>query len=292
MCSASPGLSSLSSRSLAPQGPSEARPGLVLVPTSQKPFAVQAGADQVRDRVGGFIPAEHGRRLACLRCRIGFAARAHSQQRRGFRPDTVIMLTLTYRDGGDWRPGQVASLLDHIRHWCKERDIACHYVWVAELQKRGAIHYHLALWLPVGVDLPYADKQGWWPHGSTRTEVARAAVPYLMKYLSKGSDTLRLPAGARMYGVGGLSHSHRRAARWLRLPSFIQARSDIFDDWKRAPGGGWLDPTGGWLSSEFRRTWLGDAYGLMRVADHGRPFEAGGPFTWLHRQPQASSDAP
>ena len=105
---------------------------------------------------------------------------------------------------------------------------------------------------------------------STRTEVARAAVPYLMKYLSKGSDTMRLPAGARMYGVGGLSHSHRRTARWLRLPSFIQARSDISDDWKSAPGGGWLDPTGGWLSSEFRRTWLGDAYGLMRVANHGR----------------------
>ena len=31
------------------------------------------------------------------------------------------------------------------------------YCWVAELQKRGAIHYHLALWLPADVSLPKPD---------------------------------------------------------------------------------------------------------------------------------------
>jgi Protein of unknown function (DUF3296). len=28
------------------------------------------------------------------------------------------------------------------------------YVWVAELQKRGALHYHVLLWLPRGLTLP------------------------------------------------------------------------------------------------------------------------------------------
>lgn len=260
-------------------------PGLVSVPTSQNsPRAADAAA--LRDELSAFVPRVHEGRLARMRRSVGFAARAHLCSRRGFRPDKVVMVTLTYRDGDDWRPKHVSVLLDHIRHWCKAKGIQCRYVWVAELQTRGAIHYHLALWIPLLETLPKADDAGWWPHGYTRTEQARAAVPYLMKYLSKGSGAQRLPDGARMHGVGGLDHSMRRAARWLRLPGFVQARSDIFDEWRPQPGGGWSGPDGALWPSEFKRAWLGDGYGLMRVHRHGRPFHPDGPFTWLHRRPQ------
>ena len=265
-------------------------PGLVSVPTSQKASSAPEAA-ALRDKLGGFVPPAHAGRLARMRRSVGFAARAHVCSRFGFRTDSVVMVTLTYRDGNDWQPKHVSALLDHIRHWCKAERIRCRYVWVAELQARGAIHYHLALWMPHGKKLPMPDSAGWWPHGYTRTERARAAVPYLLKYLSKGSGSLRLPDGARMHGVGGLDHSMRRAARWLRMPGFVQSRADIFDDWRPAVGGGWVGPDAVVWPSEFKRTWLGDAYGLLRVHQHGRPFHADGPFTWLHRRPQPTNGA-
>jgi len=219
--------------------------------------------------------------------------------RPGFRHDSVVMVTATYADGVEWKPGHMATLMDHIRKWCKRKGIDCRYVWVSEVQTKRrraqgghCMHYHVALWIPFGYMLPKADAQGWWPHGDTKTELARNAVGYLMKYFSKGSDGMVLAHGARMYGVGGLDHTMRRARRWLGLPAFIKARADIFDDWRRASvGGGWTDPDGVCIPSEFQRAWLGDAFGLIRVADYGRPFQADGPFTWLHRSPALRLEA-
>lgn len=264
--------------------------GLVSLPTRAKreAQAVWKRSEDMRKTVGGFVTDAHRARISKLRRSVGFAARAHLAERRGFRPDTVFMVTATYTDGAAWRPLHVKRWLDNIRAWCKRRGYACRYVWVAELQKRGAIHYHVALWLPSEAYLPDSDACGWWPHGSTRTERARAAVPYLMKYLSKcaAPGSFSLPDGARMYGVGGLEHSMRRAARWLRYPAFIKSRADINDQWTRpATGGGWADPDGNVIPSEFVRTWLGDQYGLLRVADYGRPFDAVGPFSWLTARP-------
>jgi hypothetical protein len=239
----------------------------------------------MRRDTGTFAPDKHRARIACLRRSVGFAARGHVTRADGFRPDTVLMLTLTYERGEDWRPMHVARLLDHFRRWCKSNDIPARYVWVAELQKRGAIHYHVAVWVPRDLRVPSPDDAGWWPHGATNVVRARSAPAYLMKYLSKGTNVQGMPKGARMYGVGGLEHSMRRAARWLRYPAFIKARADILDDWKRARGGGWWSPDGFVVPSEFERVWLGDRYGLRRVADYGRPFDAQGPFSWLHRSP-------
>lgn len=277
--------------------------GLVSIPTTQKrppsPPATSASAEAMRSELGAFVPPVHAARIARMRRGVGFAARGHLAERPGFRSDRVAMVTATYRAGAAWEPGHVRAWLDHVRKWCRRRGVECRYVWVAELQeqraqrrKEGAsavVHYHVALWLPHGVQLPFSDAQGWWPHGDTRTEWARAAVPYLMKYLSKGGrgHALRLPDGCRMHGAGGLEHSLRRARRWLGLPGFVKARSDIHDDWRRAPGGGWTDPHGTVIPSEFQRTWVGDSWAVMRVVDYGRPFVADGAFTWLHRRPEA-----
>jgi hypothetical protein len=262
--------------------------GLVSVPTTQKPHELtRARSAALRDACDAFVPDPRRSRVASLRRAVGFAARGHLAERAGFMPDQCFMVTATYADAAGWEPNHVRSWLDNIRHWCVRNGFQCRYVWVAELQQRGAMHYHLALFLPASAYLPSSDAQGWWPHGVTRTERAKAAVPYLMKYLSKGTELHQLPKGARMYGVGGLQHSLRRARRWLRLPAFVRARSDVFDAWSPATGGGWWSPDHDIvIPSEFRRSWLGDRYGLVRVADYGRPFQADGPFTWLHRRPE------
>lgn len=232
-----------------------------------------------------FAQARAAARLARLRRSVGVSARLLGVGRPGFRPDWCCMVTLTYRPGVDWKPSHVRAALTHYREWCRRRRVPCRYVWVAELQKRGAVHYHIACWLPEGMRPPKFDVQGWWPHGSTNRVVARKAVPYLMKYLSKGSGSMALPDGARGYGVGGLEFAQRRARRWLRLPGFVKARSDVFDDWTLATGGGWSSPEGFVVPSEYVRAWLGDRWGLVKVESYSRPFEAHGPFTWLHRRP-------
>lgn len=272
--------------------------GLVSVPTRGKRApahpATATSAEAMRVELAGFIPAARASRVARMRRAVGFSARGHLAERPGFRADRVAMITATYRAGAEWKPGHVKAWLQHVRKWCHRRGIECRYVWVAELQEkraarsgegaRAVVHYHVALWLPHGVNLPFSDACGWWPHGDTRTEWARAAVPYLMKYMSKGSDRLRLPHGCRMHGVGGLEHSLRRAKRWLGLPAFVRARSDIHDEWERVKGGGWFDPKlETVVPSEFKRAWLGDGWGVLRVADYGRPFAADGPFSWIQR---------
>lgn len=273
--------------------------GLVSVPTSPPlrklpgpPCRAHAAA-ALAQAVGGFIPDQGITRTAKLRQAVGFAARAHGADRPGFRPDRVLMLTATYRDGVVWSSKHCRRWVESIRKWFVRQGVPFRYVWISEAQDgkrkagggpgRGAIHYHLALWMPASLFLPSSDLAGWWPHGATKTERARGAVGYLMSYFKKNQSRGTLPTGSRAYGVGGLEHSLRRARRWLGLPGFVQARADIYDDWRRAPGGGWADPDGVCIPSEFERTWLGVAFGLLRVADYGRPFHASGPFSWIHR---------
>ena len=98
------------------------------------------------------------------------------------------MVTLTYREDVEWSPRQVSGYLKCVREWARRKDIFIHYVWVLELTKRGRPHYHVLFWLPKGVSMPKADKQGWWKHGMTRSEWAHSPVGYLCKYTSKGID--------------------------------------------------------------------------------------------------------
>jgi len=246
----------------------------------------------LREAVNGFAPDKEKSRTARLRRSIGFAARAHGADRPGFRPDRVLMVTATYADPDAWQPTHCTRWIDAMRKWFKAQGLTFRYVWISEAQDgkrradgkgRGTIHYHVALWMPAELFLPSSDAAGWWPHGDTKTERARDAVGYLMSYFKKNQSRGTLPKGSRAFGVGGLEYSYKRAARWLRMPGFVKARADIFDDWRPARGGGWSSPDCVTIPPEYERAWLGDRFGLVRVADHGRPFEAAGPFTWLAR---------
>ena len=267
---------------LAEDAPSvAARPGLVSVLTTQTrrseglvPFRVAAAAQAAHEALGTFAidsEAVEKRRIARLRMQVGVAARQHCvQQGTGVE---CLMVTLTYAGtNADWRANHVRAFMDTVRHWYKRRGLKCRYV----------IHYHVALWVPTGTKLPKPDEAGWWPHGMTRIEVARAAVPYLLKYLSKdASKTLgAFPKGARIYGVGGLDHVMRRARRWLSLPRFVQNRSSISDDWRRAEGGGWVDPAGQHWPSEFECCHVAGKRSLRRLHTHEPLIDASGPFCW------------
>jgi len=245
------------------------------------------------DRAGGFVLDQQGLRLRRLRMNVGVAARCHAVSESKARREHAVMVTLTYAGSNDeWRAEHLGRAVDRFRKWCNRRGIKARYVWVAELQKRGVIHYHLVAWLPRSVSMPKWDKQGWWPHGMTRTEVARHAVPYLLKYLSKDASKQfgSFPRGARLYGVGGLDASLRRCRAWLNRPSFVQGNASVADVWRRAKGGGWVDPDGVVWPSEFRPIVVNGARGLVRAHTHERAIEAAGPFSWID-QPQRQAGA-
>lgn len=156
----------------------------------------------------------------------------------------VLMITLTYRPDVEWRREHISSC---IAHWRAELGGKLRYVWVLELTKAGRPHYHVVVWLPAGKRLQMADRSGAWPHGMTRTEVARNPVGYLVKYATKGTDGQKLPRGARLFGVGGLSPAARIARAWRMLPRYQRVRCEPEDRVRRRRGGGWFSRvTGEW----------------------------------------------
>jgi hypothetical protein len=149
------------------------------------------------------------------------------------------MLMATYRPGVEWQPRHITGLIKNLRMWAKRQgaEIAP-YVWVAELQQRGAVHYHILIWLPKRLSLPKPDKQGWWPHGFTGRAIARNAVGYLAKYASKiESKTGAFPDGCRIHGAGGLELPRRREKRWWMLPRDVRELTNPIDDMRRMRGG-------------------------------------------------------
>lgn len=189
-----------------------------------------------RDRVE---VSQRENRLRRMRSGVLTAGRLLSEQSQagGFR-FKCAMLTLTYANGDDHRAGHLGEIVRTIRKYLNRRDAPMRYVWVAEVQKRGALHYHMLIWLPRGLTLPKPDKQGWWRWGSTRIEWARKAAGYLAKYVSKGEEAA-LPKGCRMHGSGGLADQWRQEARWWRLPTFVRDWTGGYAERVRRLSDGW-----------------------------------------------------
>jgi len=152
-----------------------------------------------------------------------------------------LMVTLTYRNAEDWRPEHVTDFIRRVQAYARRRGQVLPYVWVMELQKRGAPHYHVLLWVPRRWRLPKSDRRGWWVHGSTNTVRVRNAVGYVAKYASKGLDTAaaEFPKGARIHGIGGLTRLEARIVAWWKLPSAWRTGEEGSSYWRRVPGGGW-----------------------------------------------------
>jgi hypothetical protein len=195
---------------------------------------------QVRREGDYFAPAGEGR-LRRMRTGVRFSARLIQEitltSERGRR---AAMVTLTYAPGVEWGRRHVSVFLDCVMKWAARRGASIPYVWVAELQMRGAVHFHVVLWLPKGLVIPKPDKRGWWPHGSTRVEWARRVVGYLTKYASKGEGGVGFPRGLRLWASGGLCGTAREWRSWLRLPAWLRASVVERQRVVRIPGGLWV----------------------------------------------------
>ncbi|WP_246475095.1 rolling circle replication-associated protein [Diaphorobacter ruginosibacter] len=237
-------------------------------------------------------------RITRLRKSLGVASKALHNA--GSLKQQMWMQTLTYRgDNRAWKPEHISRYLDALRKWhyAKTGSKTVRYAWVAELQDRGVIHYHIVVWLEGGLTPPKGDRPWsrkdraglklWeppmWPHGMTRRDKAYCPVAYLMKYVSKvGQKTIGgFPHGARIHGCGGLSETGRACRRWVLWPSYVQANASVQDRFRPAPGGGYVNAeTGELLLSDFAPTG-GGFHSFIRVRRGPRRIEPCGPFSWL-----------
>jgi hypothetical protein len=120
------------------------------------------------------------------------------------------------------------------------------YAWVAELQERGAVHYHVILVVNRGTSIPMPDKAGWWTWGSTKIQSANTPF-YIAKYTGKEYQKEGpFPKGLRMFAVWVADSVIGEVERWeFRLSSLPAWFREVLrglptgDRWRRAPGGGW-----------------------------------------------------
>lgn len=199
--------------SAAPARPEAA--GLVISKTSQT-FVLPIDKQSLRER-----------RLAHLRKNVWLAGNLlNMEPQHGLQ---CVMVTPTYRQVGDWHPKHLSRAIDAYRKWCLRHSITCQYVWVAELQQRGAVHYHIACWIPKRLTMPKWDKQGWWPHGMTNNKRAKKSggCAYLMKYMSKIGGFHEFPKGCRLHGSGGLTKQARQIKQWCNFPLWIKAAAGV-----------------------------------------------------------------
>ena len=173
-----------------------------------------------------------GKRVKRLRRNVWAAGHLHGMADKGSRPPVAWFVTLTYVGVDDWCADHMSSATEQFRRHCARMGVPCRYIWVAELQKRGAVHYHMLAWLPKGVLMPHWDKAftsssgrsvgPFWSHGMTNTQVAKSGVGYLMKYLSKLGELTVFPPRLRLYGCGGLTAQARGVRCWYNLPEWAK----------------------------------------------------------------------
>jgi hypothetical protein len=97
------------------------------------------------------------------------------------------LITLTYRHAtASWATSDaVRAFLGRLRHWAAEAGYRVSYLWTAELQARGALHYHLVV-----SGCPFLTRallRAWWPHGwhDVRAVPTSQALAYALKYARK-----------------------------------------------------------------------------------------------------------
>jgi hypothetical protein len=153
------------------------------------------------------------RRLCRLRSRLWSWHHLLSVHLRGYY---AACLTLTYAPSQVWERRDITRFIDALRKFYARRGWQFVYFWVAELQQRGAVHYHVIVFVPKGHKIPMPDR--WWRKGFTHIFAVRCFAAYLSKYLQKGMEgSIRFPRGLRLFGYGGLDFLQRAMwrCRWL-----------------------------------------------------------------------------
>lgn len=224
------------------------------------------------------------RRIARMRRSVWWSGQAHGASWSGHYGDSPWFVTLTYRPGVEWVADHVRDALQRCRMWAKRQGVKkLRYTWVAELQQRGAVHYHLVIYLPRRLSMPKWDKQGWWPHGMTNTQRSKTGVGYLMKYISKASPLHCFPKGCRLFGVGGMNAEARQISGWRGLPGWCKQQYGVGAVQRRACGLV-VRETGELLASPWR-VFKGAGRVLLRLEGELPERFADGPWSSLGLRP-------
>ena len=110
-------------------------------------------------------------------------------------------LGLTIEDENVWNPRMISEYLYALRKILGDRLVA--YAWCAELQERGAVHYHVILLLKRGTFVPFPDSSGMWVWGSSHITWDVHSPFYIISYLKKENYQKlgEFPKGLRMFHV-------------------------------------------------------------------------------------------
>ncbi|MCZ2355230.1 MAG: hypothetical protein LC115_08115 [Bacteroidia bacterium] len=138
----------------------------------------------------------------------------------------TIMVTLTYRGVDDWRPRHVTDFIRKVRRFLGTRMYG--YFWVAEMQERGAVHYHVIFIVSKGTKLPKPDEEGYWTYGMTKIEKVKHVYAYLSKYLSKDGQKADYPKGIRIFGMA--IYILKDWVRMWKLPRWLNERIERLYD--------------------------------------------------------------
>jgi hypothetical protein len=134
-----------------------------------------------------------------------------------------VMIRLSYRPSETYHPGDIRDFLKKIKQHLGKNLLA--FAWVAELQRRGEIHYHLLLIVRKGTRIKKPDESGMWSHGSTRIETARSLF-YICAYVGKEyqKDLAKFPRSCRLYGAS--VRSDKGTAEAFRVLSGLKRSKD------------------------------------------------------------------
>lgn len=204
-------------------------------------------------------------RLGRLKKRISFFANWKSAIEEMVTEVDTIMVTLTYRGVEDWRPRHVTEFIRKVRRFLGS--LMYGYFWVAEMQERGAVHYHVVFIVKKGTKLPKPDDEGYWTYGMTKIQKVDHVYSYLAKYLSKDGQKASYPKGIRIFGMS--IYILKDYVKSWKLPNWLRERIERLYDMaedrlqrfalvrleglRKVKGG--YECAGHYIASPFRMSW-------------------------------------
>jgi hypothetical protein len=145
------------------------------------------------------------------------------------KAERLVLFGLSYDTLGTkvkastWVEGDIREFMHALKVRMEDRLKA--YAWVAELQKNGHMHYHVAIYADGFV--PFPDKsyvrngrkyKRLWTHGTSNVDWTPAGPYYLARYVGKEKqkDFMNFPKNARGYAV------------WFSDPELTRRMRDVF----------------------------------------------------------------
>lgn len=140
------------------------------------------------------------RRYQYMRQRISEWSRIMDLLKKELPGTRLVMVGLTVAKVGDYKAGMIRDYVKELKRILSDRLYG--FAWVAELQERGAVHYHLLACIDKSVRVPMPDKSGMWKWGSSNVVKAKTAY-YICSYIGKErqKDLSRFPKSCRTFAV-------------------------------------------------------------------------------------------